>query len=113
MNTADTVHKEGNFMKNRWLIFTLLLFFATEVSSRPAAKVAKKAPAKIAQKAPVVAAQKGVRGRSVASDPDAPIEVRGQSRNLNMMLILQNQDEIIDFIKLRKDYQPETAKMNY
>jgi hypothetical protein len=51
--------------------------------------------------------------RGPASDPDAPIEVRGQSRNLNMLLILQNQDEIIDFIKLRKDYQDETKKMNY
>ncbi len=51
--------------------------------------------------------------RTPASDPDAPIEVRGQSRNLNMLLILQNQDEIIDFIKMRKDYQDETQRMNY
>lgn len=71
--------------------------------------VQKKSSVKqVAQKTRGVAQRRGP-----ASDPDAPIEVRGQSRNLNMMLILQNQNEVIDFIKLRKDYQVETKKMNY
>ena len=51
--------------------------------------------------------------RAPASDPNAPIEVRGQSRNLNMLLILQNQNEAIDFIKMRKDYKKETQGMSY
>jgi len=51
--------------------------------------------------------------RAPASDPNAAIEVRGQSRNLNMMLILQNENELIDFIKLRKEYQSESKRMNY
>lgn len=106
MNTAVTVHKEGDRMKNRWLIFTLLLIFTYEVSGKTPAR---KAPAS----APPAVANKNTKKRSIASDPDAPIEVRGQSRNLNMLLILQNQDEVIDFIKLRKDYQSETKGMNY
>ena len=60
-----------------------------------------------------IAAKTPVTRRAPASDPDAPIEVRGQSRNLNMMLILQNENELIDFIKLRKEYQVETKRMNY
>ena len=106
--------KNSQNMKNRLLIFTLFSVFAYEVSSKNSIKAPVKAPVKAQSKAAIVAnAPKGVRNRTVASDPDAPIEVRGQSRNLNMMLILQNQDEIIDFIKLRKDYQVETKKMNY
>lgn len=44
---------------------------------------------------------------------DKPIEVRGQSRNLNMLLKLQSEREAIDFIKLRKDYQKEIKEENY
>lgn len=53
----------------------------------------------------------GLKKRSIASD--TPIEVKGQSRNLNMLLILQSQNEAIDFIKLRKDYQYEVKRMSY
>ncbi len=106
-------------MKNGFFILILILFFTHEASSKtPVKAVAKAAPTRAQTKPQAVQAKpqvavKGTKSRSVASDPDAPIEVRGQSRNLNMMLILQNQDEIIDFIKLRKDYQSETKKMNY
>jgi hypothetical protein len=95
-------------MKNILLI-ALIFSVLSAYGQNPKRKVAPRKVA-VAKKAPVVGVAKR---RAPASDPDAPIEVRGQSRNLNMMLILQNQDEIIDFIKLRKDYQTETQKMNY
>jgi hypothetical protein len=83
--------------------FVLLLYFSYDLSAAATqAKTRSLAPA-----APPSAK------RAPASDPDAPIEVKGQSRNLNMMLILQNKEEMIDFIKLRKDYQEETNKLNY
>lgn len=51
--------------------------------------------------------------RGPASDPNAPIEVRGQSRNLNMLLILQNPNEEINFVKPRTDYKKEIDSMTY
>jgi hypothetical protein len=51
--------------------------------------------------------------RTPARDPNAPIEVHGQSRNLNMLLILQNPNEEINFVKPRKDYKKEIDQMNY
>ena len=85
--------------------FLFLVFFLLQAQAWGAGKVA---PAK-----KVAAAKSPVMRRAPASDPNMPIEVRGQSRNLNMMLILQNENELIDFIKLRKEYQVETKRMNY
>ena len=51
--------------------------------------------------------------RGPARDPNAPIEVVGQSRNLNMLLILQNPNEEINFVKPRTDYKKEIENMNY
>lgn len=90
------------------LIFIIGFFFISPVFSQAKSKVSSKMKTVNGKNLNTKVSRRGP-----ASDPDAPIEVRGQSRNLNMLLILQNQDEIIDFIKLRKDYQLETRKMNY
>lgn len=44
---------------------------------------------------------------------DKAIEVKGQTRNLNMLLKLQGDKEQIDFIKLRKDYEEEIESLAY
>ncbi|MDH4466787.1 MAG: hypothetical protein QE271_01910 [Bacteriovoracaceae bacterium] len=51
--------------------------------------------------------------RAPARDPNAPIEVHGQARNLNMLLILQNPNEEINFVKPRTEYRKEIENMNY
>ncbi len=57
-------------------------------------------------------AQSGA-GLSAGVPNDKPIEVRGQSRNLNMLLKLQNEREAIDFIKLRKNYKKEIKSQSF
>ena len=57
-------------------------------------------------------AQSGA-GLSAGVPDDKPIEVRGQSRNLNMLLKLQNEREAIDFIKLRKNYKKEIKTQSF
>ncbi|MBF0442125.1 MAG: hypothetical protein HQK54_09485 [Oligoflexales bacterium] len=42
-----------------------------------------------------------------------PIEVKGQSRNLNMMLILKNAGDKIDFVKARENYHVEIVNTHY
>ena len=36
-----------------------------------------------------------------------PLEVRGQSRNLNMTLVLRNDKDKIKFVKIRENYRQE------
>ncbi len=47
------------------------------------------------------------------NDPNHAVEIRGQSRTLSMMLVLKNGKENINFIKIRKDYNPEIAGTQY
>lgn len=55
-----------------------------------------------------------VPGASITSTvEEKPIEIHGQTRNLNMLLKLQSEREEIDFIKLRKDYEEEIENLNY
>jgi hypothetical protein len=42
-----------------------------------------------------------------AGEPRAPIEVKGQSRNLNMLLVLRDERDKIRFVKIRKSYRDE------
>ncbi len=44
---------------------------------------------------------------AAAADPNRAVEVRGQARTLSMMLVLKNGKENINFIQVRKDYNPE------
>ncbi len=89
-------------MKTFILVIVMMLISQYSFSQKK-----QSAPRKVTPKTKVTAQ------RGPASDPNAPIEVHGQSRNLNMMLMLKNEKEAIDFIKLRKDYQEETQQMNY
>jgi hypothetical protein len=44
---------------------------------------------------------------------DKALEVRGQSRNLSMMLVLKNRKENIDFVHPREHYQNEIRATIY
>ena len=46
-------------------------------------------------------------------EPNHAVEIRGQSRTLSMMLVLKNGKENINFIKIRKDYNPEITGTQY
>jgi hypothetical protein len=41
------------------------------------------------------------------------LEIRGQSRNLNMLLILKNPIDQIDFIKPKTNYKEEIGQTNF
>jgi hypothetical protein len=41
------------------------------------------------------------------------LEIRGQARTLSMMLILRNNRENINFVKVRENYQSEIAKTEF
>jgi hypothetical protein len=55
---------------------------------------------------------------SYASLPDEssgsqkPLEVNGQSRNLNMMLVLRNDKDKIKFVRPRESYRDEITSEN-
>ena len=46
------------------------------------------------------------------SDTQKPLEVNGQSRNLNMMLVLRNDKDKIKFVKIRESYRNEILGEN-
>ncbi len=47
------------------------------------------------------------------SDSNTALEVRGQSRNLSMMLVLKNRKSDIDFVKPRETYSTEVQNTAY
>ena len=56
-------------------------------------------------------------GRSPASgtsrDRNDPIEIKGQSRLLNMQLMVQNKKDRLQFVEPRRDYNSEITHTNY
>lgn len=46
-------------------------------------------------------------------DVNRSLEVRGQTRNLSMMLILKNAKDNIDFVKVRENYQTEISSTEF
>lgn len=42
-----------------------------------------------------------------AAEEQKPLEINGQSRSLNMMLVLRNDKDKIKFVKLRENYRNE------
>ena len=60
--------------------------------------------------APVYAGGGPVRS---AKGAENPLQVRGQVRNLNMMLILKNKKEKLNQIEVRRDYRNEIKKTKY
>lgn len=51
--------------------------------------------------------------RSIASDSEKALEVRGQSRNLSLMLVLKNNKESLDFVQPRNSFRKEIQNTNY
>ena len=49
-------------------------------------------------------------GRKEINDP---LKVRGQTRNLNMLLVLQSKEDKIKFIKIRKTFNEEIRATQY
>ena len=72
-------------------------------------------PAKVAASAPATRiANRSLAGLSTGvSDSQTALEIRGQSRNLSMLLILKNRHENIDFVKPRDSYKEEIAKTGF
>ena len=105
------------------LSLTLLISPVLHAASpKPVAKTAKAPAAAADTGAKDVAAMK----RALAStggparpadpakmDPNAALEIRGQSRTLSMMLVLKGGKDSINFIKVRKDYHDEIVATPY
>lgn len=53
------------------------------------------------------------RGPAGISDSQRELEIRGQSRNLSMLLVLKNRNENIDFVKPRDSYREEIQQTGY
>ena len=51
-------------------------------------------------------------GRGLAS-VKKPLEVRGQSRQLSMMLVLKNSKDKIQFVKVRENFEREIMNTSY
>jgi len=108
---------------------------APKAKSKVAAKASAKASAKVAKgkvnkpvtkkalaKPPVAttkhvavtrapAQQRGPSSLSAGiSDSQKSLEIRGQSRNLSMLLVLKNRHENIDFVKPRESYREEVPQ---
>ena len=47
------------------------------------------------------------------NDSDKVFEVRGQSRNLSMMLVLKNRKDNLEFVKARENYANEIKETSY
>lgn len=45
--------------------------------------------------------------KSALENPKKAIEIKGQTRNLNMMLILKSKKEKISFVRMRRNYRDE------
>lgn len=52
-------------------------------------------------------------GSSSTKSINDPLKVRGQTRNLNMMLVLKSKEDRIKFIKIRRDYRKEILATQY
>jgi hypothetical protein len=88
------------------LLVCLALFLSMAIGSFTWAQKSK-APAA----APSAPAQTG--GSMNATGMQKPIEIRGQSRNLNMTLLLNNRTDAIQFVEPRKNYKKEIGSTVY
>jgi hypothetical protein len=90
--------------------------------NRKAVKIEKKEAAKVpaASSSARPQAQRPVAGGRMpaslsagVSDSQKSLEIRGQSRNLSMLLVLKNRHENIDFVKPRETYRDEISKTDF
>lgn len=82
-------------------------------AAKPVAKNETTSAAKVQRALASVGSTNALGRGGVPNDPTKAVEIRGQSRTLSMMLVLKNGKENINFIKIRKDYQPEIAGTQY
>lgn len=54
----------------------------------------------------------GLNAQNAPDGTQKPLEVNGQSRNLNMMLVLRNDKDKIKFVKVRENYRNEILEEN-
>ena len=50
---------------------------------------------------------------SASKEVEKPLEINGQSRNLSMMMVLKGDQDSVDFVDIRKNYQQEIPKTMY
>lgn len=55
----------------------------------------------------------GTEGDSGSTDFKDPLKVKGQTRNLNMMLLLKSKEDKIKFIKVRRNFRKEILNTQY
>ena len=86
-------------------LFLVLLSFGAQAQTTKS-KSKNAASAQVTGAAPA-------RGPSGVNDSDKVFEVRGQSRNLSMMLVLKNRKDNIDFVKARENFASEIKETSY
>lgn len=90
------------------LKYMLIILFALSWSHISVAKSQKRSPTQAK-----VLAQKSSGLKMGMSDSQKSFEIRGQSRNISMLLVLKNRNDSIDFVKPREHYQSEISKTSF
>jgi hypothetical protein len=102
-------------MKTQFAFLNWIVFVAISGSAVTHAKAVAKAVAAPAAKTQVQSGPaRGPASLSAGiSDSQKSLEIRGQSRNLSMLLVLKNRHENIDFVKPRETYRTEIQNTQY
>lgn len=80
---------------------------------KSAAKASAKTVSRVAMATPSKKSSFIARGPAGVSDSQRALEIRGQSRNLSMLLVLKNRQDNIDFVKPRDSYHDEIQKTGF
>ncbi len=62
---------------------------------------------------PAVSGQRTPAGNLATGEVDRPLRIEGQSRNLNMMLMLKGEKDRIKFGEVRETYVEDVKRTNY
>lgn len=88
-------------------VFTLILHIEPAEANKNKKKGASTKVSKVRVEGSMRSPASGV------SDSQKSLEIRGQSRNLSMLLVLKNRHENIDFVKPRETYREEIQKTGF
>lgn len=114
--------KKVRTVSNQIIRFSILLLISVIFLLNPMNLFAKNQQQSSKSKKSAVASvsKKGESGyatpkRSLAglSDSEKALEIRGQARNLSMMLVLKNRKENIDFVHPRESYKSEVQATGF
>ncbi len=90
------------------LVITAWLFFlASAAYARPRNVQRRGRSSVVAQNNP------GIRNLASLGGTPGTVQIRGQTRNLSMMLIMKNGKDDINFIKPRRDYHNEVLSTTF